>query len=104
MRFSLPSCFLKGARVCFKGALKGQISLSLRGLVLSLELACWKGTVSAAGEEGSAGGDGAAKGHEVPLECLCFMNRGFIGAGGTYGCVQLFIPRLVPRCCMLTTG
>lgn len=50
------------------------------------------------------GQSGAAKGHEVPLECLCFVNRGFIGAGGTYGCVQLFIPHLVPRCCMLTTG
>lgn len=29
------------------------------------------------------GQSGAAKGHEVPLECLCFVNRGFIGAGGT---------------------
>lgn len=28
-----------------------------------------------------------AKGCKVPLECLCFMNRGLIGAGGTYSCV-----------------
>lgn len=43
----------------FKGcqsALKGQISLSLRGLVLSLEPACWKGTSRQLGRRAALGG------------------------------------------------
>lgn len=46
----------------------------------------------------------AAKGCEAPLEHLCLMSTGFIGAGGIYSCAQLFIPHFILRCCTQITG
>lgn len=80
----------------FQSALKCLISSFFHGLVLFLDLACQKQTVSASGEVQSS----TAKECKVPLECpTCTL---WAEADRTNNCV-LFIPCLVARCCTLTT-